>query len=142
MSATHSIEWNCEDLILKKLQAEASFAGQDIRHWDGSAKAIIEAIIIRAEKGEKQLEGNHCWEVKVSVLFASGKLTADQADAVAMTIGQTIYKVDSVFNATIHTILPDLDFLSIEPETATMREDTKKLRKRTMVVPMLAKLIN
>ncbi len=134
-----SIEWNCAEFIRLKLLTSSAFVGQDIRHWDKkSTVAVAEAVVLRADKGEHQLEGVQGWHVVVTVLFASLTLSDNEADKVANVIGETIYREDPTFSPT----LPLVYFLSVESDSSTTRTDTRKLRKRVMTVPMIAKLVD
>src|SRR6267143_1323784 len=139
MPANQSIEWNCEEILLLKLKTSDVLAAWDIRHHetDPVDRALTDTIILKAEKGERQLEGVQGWTVLVDITFASGVRHADELDGIAQAIGEQVYLNDPGFAPG----LADLEFLSIEPDSSTIRTDTKKLRRRVVKIPMIARLI-
>lgn len=137
MPATNSVEWNVEELLIQKMQTSGALAGTDFRHHETAIAGAVGTIIVKAIKGERQLDGVKGWAVDGYVTFVSDKLTPSESDAIAAAIGEVVYLDDPGFLP----VVPDLAFISIEPNSETSREDTKKLRRRVVKFPTIAALI-
>lgn len=132
----HSLEWNCEELIMAKMMADPRFSDQIFRHHEDDRAAEIDVFIFKATKGENQLEGAKGYAVRVAVTFASGTLSPDASDQLANAVSEAVYSPDPFVSN-----LPDLVFAHLEPDGDTQRMDTKKLRKRVVTFPLIAKTV-
>jgi|SoiMethySBSTD1v2_1073268.scaffolds.fasta_scaffold133403_5 hypothetical protein len=131
----HSLAWNVEDCILQLLAGEPGLSGIKRRHHDDKQPAAVETIVAEAVIGQRMLDGVRANAVEVRVSFGTARFPAAMADQVATLIQ------DSVHNPRIQPKVPELEFLSIESEgSGITSEDGKKVRKRKVVIPVLAKL--
>lgn len=135
--AINSYEYAAEHLVIVKLQSYAPFQGKDIRHHEFNQAATRDAIVVKGEKDEKFLDGPQGYNVTVSVMFVSDILSADEADQIAKNISERVYQDDPSFNLWVQTEMPDLLGAWLEPGTSTVRDDRKKLRKRTIKFPFI-----
>ncbi len=121
--------------MLQLLAGEPGLAGIPRRHHDDKQPAAEETIVAQAVIGQRMLDGVRANQVEVRVSFGTAKFPAAMADQVATLIQ------DSIHNPRVQPKVPELEFLSIESEGSSITtEDGKKLRKRKVVVPVLAKL--
>ena len=132
----NSYEWNAERLTLAKLRTDSRLDTFEIRPHEEVSPSTIDTIIIRAVKGEVNLEGPGGYMVNVYVTFQTALLTPAAADTLALAISEAMYRNDPDFTPE----LPDILFASLEKETETVRADTKKLRKRTVSFPYIMAL--
>lgn len=117
------------------LAQKGDLATYGIRHHDQKVAAVQETLVCKATRKDHQTEGVQGFAVNVSVKFATARLTVEQADAVMRDVQSAIYEnPDPVLNGI------ELTFLSIEPGGEVARSDTKKLRVRELIVPLIAAL--
>lgn len=134
----HSIEWNAQELTKLRLEADTRLAAFTFVHWDRYDPADINAIPIRAVKGDVNLEGFGGYHLTVTVTFQTSELDEDAADQLALAISDSMYKVPDDFEPD----LPDLLGAILEKETQTTRSDTRKFRKRTVSFPWIMALFS
>jgi hypothetical protein len=137
MPAVNSIEWNAEELVRLKLMQNALLATWPINHWEKKAAATLDAIVVQALKGEVNLDGVGGSNVVVDCMFQTSQLSDADADKLALAVSGEMYKNDPGFVPD----LPDIYFVSLEPDTKTDRNNTSKLRRWTVSFPLIIKLV-
>lgn len=130
-----SLEWNCEEAVRILLVAVAALSGLTFRHYDTDAASALDIVILKAEKGAERLDGIGGSDVTVEVIYASGTKTAADLDTIAAALESGLYSSTGNIAA-----LP-FDFLCLEQTgTSLKRDDGKKVHKRTLSFPFIAKL--
>lgn len=137
MPADNSIEWNAEELVMRRLSSDERLEDFNFVHHDGYDPADVNAITVKATKGEVNLEGAGGYHLLVDVTFQTGDLEAAAADELALAISEVMY---SPPGPGYDPDLPDILFASLEKETTTTRRDTAKFRKRTVSFPWIMAL--
>lgn len=137
MPAEHSYEWNLQELVRLKLLQNAFFATKEFRHWDARTPVVLDAIVIRARKDEVNLDGVQGFTMTADCIFQTTTLSEADSDALALNVSQEMYREDPFFLPD----LPDIVFISLEPDTKTDRNNTAKLRRWTVSFPFIIKLL-
>lgn len=136
MPAEHTLEWNVEEFIIKRLAFSGEVAGYDFLHSETRAQNAVTNIPVKAIKGPEIYEGCKPFEVNVTITFVSNILTPLEADELAAKIVRILYQHDPSFAPE----LPDLFFLSLENGSDTQRENRNKVQVRVISLPFFAKL--
>lgn len=133
MSESGSLQWNCEQLLIQLLQADARLAGIPVVEFDQAGPASVDTIVVNVFVGKKYLDGDQGHEVSAEISYASGAATQATMDTVAAVMTEAIYpKQIPPLN------INDLIHFSIEPDWEISRPNTQKLRRITLRVPILA----
>lgn len=139
MPATNSVEWNFEELLIQKLSASGNYAAYNLTHANKRAKSDKADIVFEGSKGESQLAGvkgfaTSC-KIKIETLLSPA---SDQAaDALCASITSDIFS-----EASVNYELPDVVFASIEPDSDTSIQNTKKMTIRQITVTGIIKTIS
>lgn len=132
---TSSLEWNCEEAVRLLLEADERLEDLEFRHFDNDSAGALDVVVLKGEKGAERLDGVKGADVIVKAEYATATKTPTELDEISAALGTAVYAAAGDVSD-----LP-FEFLSIEPETSMAREDGKKVRKRTVSFPMIAKLL-
>lgn len=132
---TQETQEMCEKVTIECLRG-GLLAAADFRHDDSGADVKSDMVIVKAGPPQRQLDGPRAYRVEVEVTLKSKTATANAAlhgEAMARLGSRS-----SWYNGAIAAGMKDEDDLEIlEEEFSGDREETKNLRKRSIVVPML-----
>lgn len=139
---SNSLEKAVETFFVSLLKADSRLSGKPILHFEEEEKAPTKAIIVRAQQGQHNLAAFGGYDLEVSIEHrAPGKTSKAENDQVAAGINQAIY--DSTISPTIRrqmAIDAGLSDLVIKDESSGDRANTPDLRKRSVTLPVQAKL--
>lgn len=138
----NSLESAVETFFITLFSADARTAGKQICHFDESTEAQVKAIVIRAQQGEHQLAGFGGYSLEVHVEYrASLKTAKAENDLTAQALLSIIYNstISTVDRAAMATAAGLSDLL-IKDEASGDRQNTSDLRKRSITLPIQAKL--
>lgn len=138
----NSLEFSCETFFIKLFQADSRSAGKACVHFDEEEKAPTKAIVIQAKQGNHNLAGPGGYDLEMSIEYR-GPIGTSKAEN-DLTSGMLH---DIVYDSTIDPVVlrqmaidAGLSQLLIKDESAGDRSNTSDLRKRTITLPIQAKL--
>lgn len=131
----NSIEWNCEEAMIRLMKVDERLSSYSFVRHDNEGRAKVETFVLKGTKKDKLYEGNEPYDVTVEIVFASAELSEKELDRITDAMAESIYSP----NLERLPSFEGLTFLFIESDSDSIREDTKKLRKRGLRVRMLAK---
>jgi hypothetical protein len=140
MADENSEEYILEQAAILKLASDPRFAGQDLRHHTEVDASSREAIVFKAEKGEKLLEGSQGYTMTLDVRFSSDIINDAQAELIQRAIVERLYEDDEDFNLDLQLQIPAIADLWLEPGHQAIRQDKAKLRVRSFKFPWIIKL--
>lgn len=138
----NSLEFSVEAFFIALFKADTRSAGRDVCHFDETTEASVKAIVIRAQQGEHQLAGFGGYSLEVQIEYRAPLKTAKaENDLTAAAL------LSIVYNSTISTVdraamatTAGLSDLLIKDESSGTRDNTADLRKRSITLPVQAKL--
>lgn len=139
----NSLEFAVESFFIALLKLDSRLSGKSIVHFDEEEKAPTKAIVIRAQQGNHNLAGPGGYDMEAMIEFrAPGKTSKAENDATAAAINQVVYERTVVNQAGLETLraAAGLAFIVIKDEASGDRQNSNDLRKRTIQLPIQAKL--
>lgn len=139
----NSLENSVEDFFVLLFKADPRSAAKNICHHEEEGSAEELAIVIRAVQGAHSLAGPGGYELEVTVEYRAPIGTSEaENDLTSAALHQIVYERTVVNQAALDQfrILAGLDFLLVKDESAGDRQDTQDLRKRSITLPVQAKL--
>lgn len=138
----NSLEFSVEGFFVALFKADSRSAGKDVCHFDEESSAKTKAIVVQAKQGAHSLAGPGGYELEVMIEYRGpfGTSKAENNLTAAMLH-------DIVYDSTVS--LPDraamataagLSELLIKDESSGTRSNSADLRKRTLMLPVQAKL--
>lgn len=139
---SNSLEFSVESFFIALFKADARSAGKDVLHFDEETKAATKAIVIEAKQGMRQLAGPGGYDLTVEIEYR-GQIGTSRAEnnITAAMLHDIVY--DSTIDPTVRrqmAIDAGLADLLIKDESSGDRQNTSDLRKRTISLPIQAKL--
>lgn len=138
----NSLEKACEDFFKALFAADSRSAGKDLENFDEDSIAKTNAIVFQAKQGEKNRAGFGGYMVEMVIDYKSpigtSKAERDQGSAL---IHQVVY--DSTLTLVARAAMATaagLSDLIIKDEATGDRQNTSDLRKKTVTLPLIAKL--
>lgn len=138
----NSLEFSCEDFFIRLFQADARSAGKELLHFSGSTLASSNAIVFEAKQGQKNLAAFGGYDLEMIIEYRSPIGTPDaERDQGAALIHDIIYDSTLTLGArAAMATAAGLADLLIKDEAGGERENTSDLRKRTVTLPLQARL--
>lgn len=139
---SNSIEFAVESFFIALFQADSRSAGKQVCHFDESTDAQANAITIKCQQGNHSLAGFGGYEAEVTIEYRAS-LTTDKAsnDLTAAMLLSIVY--DSSLSLAARAAMATaagLSDLLIKDENSSDRQNTQDLRKRSITLPIQAKL--
>lgn len=139
---SNSLEFACEDFFIRLFKADSRSAAKNIVHFDEESKAPTKAIVIQAKQGNHNLAGPGGYDVEVIVEYRAPVGTSKaENDLTSSALHEIIY--DSTIPLATRSAMATaagLSQLVIKDEVTGDRSNTQDLRKRTITIPLQAKL--
>ena len=138
-----SLEFACEDFFIRLFKADSRSAGKTVAHFDEDDAAKSNAITIRAQQGNRQLAGFGGYDLDVTVEYRAPIKKASKAekDLTAKMLNSIIYEsAIPVNDRAAMATATGLSDLLIKDEVTGDRQNTDNLRKRSITLPVQAKL--
>lgn len=140
---SNSLEFSVEAFFVSLFQADPRSAGKDIVHYDEDSEAKSNAIVIRAVQGAHNLAAFGGFDLELMVEYRAPIKKASKAekDLSAKMLNSIIY--NSTIDPNVRrqmAIDAGLSDLLIKDEVTGDRSNTQDLRKRTITIPLQAKL--
>lgn len=138
----NSLEKSVEDFFVALFKADPRSAGRAIVHFDESTDATTKAIVINAKQGNHSLAGFGGYELECEIEYRAGVNTpSTENDLTAAMMHSIVYDstISGVTRAAMATTAGLSDLL-IKDEQTGSRENTNDLRKRSITLPIQAKL--
>lgn len=139
MPATNSVEWNFEELLIQKLSASGNYAAYNLTHANKREKSNKTDIVFEGSKSESQLAGVKGFVTSCKIKIET--LLSPASDQVADVLCSSI-TADTFSEAPVNYNLPDIVFASIEPDSDTLINNTKKMTMRQITVTGIIKTIS
>lgn len=139
---SNSLESACEKFFVALFKADPRSAGKTVVQFDEESKAPPKAIVVQAKQGSHNLAGPGGYDVEMTIEYRGPiKTSKAENDLTAAMLHEIIY--DSTLSlptrATMATAA-GLSELVIKDESTGDRQNTSDLRKRSITVPLQAKL--
>lgn len=138
----NSLEFSVESFFIALFQADSRSAGKTLAHFNSEETAAANSIVFEAKQGEKNLagDGGYLTEMVITYRTPIGTSEAEQDQGAAL-IHSVVYEstISSVTRAALATTA-GLSGLIIKDEASGERENTSDLRKRSVTLPLVAKL--
>lgn len=139
---SNSLEFSVEDFFVRLFNADTRSAGKKVCHFDESDDAETKSIVVKAKQGVRNLAAFGGFDVEVEIEYRA-PIGTDRAenDQVAQMLWSVIYAstIDPAVRAAMATSAGLSDLL-IKDESSGERQNTNDLRKRTITLPVQAKL--
>lgn len=139
---SNSLEKATEDFFVALFAADSRSAGKALVNFDEEGTAPINAIVFQAKQGEKNLAGDGGYEVEMIIEYRSPINTPEaERDQGSALIHQIVYEssISTVTRAAMATTA-GLSALLIKDQATGDRQNTSDLRKKTVTLPLVAKL--
>lgn len=139
---SNSLEFSTEAFFVALFAADARSAGKNPCHFDEDTDATTTAIVMQAKQGAHSLAAFGGYELEVSIEYRSPiGATKAENDLVAKMLLEVVYNstISTVTRAAMATTAGLSDLL-IKDESTGDRQNTNDLRKRTITLPVQAKL--
>lgn len=135
----NSLEKSCEAFFIALFKADPRSAGKSVVNFDEEAKAPTKAIVVQAKQGNHNLAGPGGYDLEITVEYrAPLKTSKAENDLAAKMLHEIIYESTEDLQA-IKTAA-GLEFIVIKDESSGDRTNSADLRKRTLTLPIQAKL--
>lgn len=135
----NSWEFSVEDFFIRVLKGDSRSAGKNPCHFDEDDTAKSKALVVHAKQGAHSLAGPGGFEGEVEIEYrAPLKTSKTENDLVAKMLREAIYESTADLQA-IKTAA-GLEFIVIRDESSGDRTNSADLRKRTLTLPIQAKL--
>lgn len=140
---SNSLEFSVEAFFVALFKADSRSAGEVVVHFDEDDTAKSNAIVIRAQQGNRQLAAFGGFDVEVIVEYRAPIKKAGKAekDVTAKMLNSVVYEstIPVVDRAAMATAAGLSDLL-IKDEATGDRQNTQDLRKRSITLPCQARL--
>lgn len=139
---SNSLESACEKFFVALFKADSRSAGRDVVQFDEESKAKPKAIVIQAKQGGHNLAGPGGYDVEMTIEYrAPIKTSKAENDLTAAMLHEIIYDSTlSLASRSAMAVTAGLSELVIKDESSGDRQNSPDLRKRTITVPLQAKL--
>lgn len=138
----NSLEAACEKFFVALFKADPRSAAKNVVQFDEEEKAKSKSIVIRATQGAHNLAGFGGYDLEVMVEYrAPGKTSKAENDLTASALHQIVY--DSTLSLAARAAMATaagLADLLIKDESSGDRQNTNDLRKRSINLPIQARL--
>lgn len=138
----NSLEFSVEDFFIRLFGADSRSAGKALKHFDEETTAATNIIVFQCRQGEKNLAGDGGYLAEVIIEYRTPIGTSRaEGDQGAALIHDVVY--DSALSLVTRAgfaTAAGLAGLIIKDEASGDRENTADLRKRTVTLPIIAKL--
>lgn len=139
----NSLEYSVENFFIAIFAADSRSAGKQLLHFDKAEMASSNAIVFQAKQGAEFLPADPgCSEVEVVIEYRSpGKTSEAERDQGAALLHQAVYSspLTTMQKTTLMTAA-GLSKILIPEGASSDRQNTSDLRKRTLTLPVVAKL--
>lgn len=139
----NSLEFSVETFFIELFKADSRSAGKEIAHFDEDTTGKSNAIVIRAQQGAHNLAAFGGFDLEVEITYRAPIKKASKAekDAGAKMLTSIVYEstVPLATRAAMATAA-GLSDLVIKDEASGDRSNSENLRKRTISLPIQAKL--
>lgn len=139
----NSLEFSVESYFIALFAADSRSAGKKLSHFDEEDTAGTNAIVFQAKEGAQHLAADAgCSELEVLIEYRSPIGTSrSEGDQGAALIHQVVYAstLSGATRAAMATTA-GLGKLLIKDEATGDRSNSSDLRKRTVTLPIVAKL--
>lgn len=138
----NSLESACEKFFVELFKADPRSAGKSVVQFDEESKAKSKSIVVRAVQGGHNLAGFGGYDLEISVEYRSPIGTSKAENDLASKMLNSIVYESTILHATRAAMATaaGLSDLLIKDEAAGNRENTENLRKRSITLPVQAKL--
>lgn len=139
----NSLEFSVEAFFVALIKADPRSAGKEIAHFDEDTTGKSNAIVVQAKQGANNLAGFGGADLEVQITYRAPikKASKVEKDAAAKILNSIIYNSTiSVMDRAAMATAAGLSDLLIKDEANGDRENTGDLRKRSIVLPVQAKL--
>lgn len=139
----NSLEYSCEAFFIALFAADSRSAGKELSHFDKETLAGSNAIVFQAKEGGQHLPADPgCSELEMVIEYRSPIGTSDaERDQGAALIHQVVYASTLSTNARAAlATAAGIGKLLIKDEATGDRSNSSDLRKRTVTLPLVAKL--
>lgn len=140
---SNSLEFSVEDFFIRLFKADPRSAGKEVCHLDEDTSGKANAIVIKAQQGNRNLAafGGYDLEVEITYRAPIKKASKAEKDAAAKMLNSIIYESTiSVMDRAAMATAAGLADLVIKDESSGDRQNTADLRKRMITLPVQAKL--
>lgn len=139
----NSLEFSVETFFVELFKSDARSAGKTISHFDEDTTGKSNAIVIRAQQGARQLAAFGGFDLEVEIIYRAPikKSSKAEKDAGAKMLNSIVYEstIPLATRAAMATSA-GLSDLVIKDEASGDRSNTENLRKRSITLPIQAKL--
>lgn len=138
----NSLEYSVEAFFVALFKADARSAGRDVCHFDETTEAQTKAIVIKVVQGNRSLAGFGGYELEATIEYRAPLKTAKaENDLTAAALLSIVYDstISTVTRAAMATTAGLSDLL-IKDESTGARDNSADLRKRSITLPIQAKL--
>lgn len=139
----NSLEFSVEDFFVKLFKADSRSAGKEVCHQDEDTTGKSNAIVIKAQQGNHNLAAFGGFDLEVEITYRAPIKKASKAekDLTAKMLNSIVYESTiSVVDRAAMATAAGLSDLLIKDEVSGNRENTENLRKRSITLPVQAKL--
>lgn len=139
---SNSLESSCEKFFVALFKADSRSAGKSVIQFDEEDKAPTKAIVIQAKQGGHNLAGPGGYDVEITIEYRGPiKTSKAENDLTAAMLHEIIYDSTlSLLSRAAMATAAGLSELVIKDESTGDRQNTSDLRKRSITVPLQAKL--
>lgn len=138
----NSLEFSVETFFISLFAADPRSAGKLLAHFGAEADASSNSLVFEAKQGQKNLAAFGGYDVEMTIEYRSPIGTSDaERDQGAALIHDIVY--DSTLTLGVRAAMAaaaGLADLLIKDEAGGERENTNDLRKRTVTLPLQARL--
>lgn len=139
----NSLEFSVETFFVSLFKADPRSAGKSVVHFDEDDPAKSNAIVIRAQQGNRQLAAFGGFDLDVTIEYRAPIKKASKAekDVTAKMLNSVVYEstIPTGDRAAMATAAGLSDLL-IKDEATGDRQNSQDLRKRMITFPCQAKL--
>lgn len=138
----NSLESSVEDFFIRLFSADSRSAGKNPCHFDKSTDATTLAIVIKAKQGTHELAAFGGYLLEVEIEYRAPLNTPDSENDLTAAMMHSIVYESTLSGATVAAMATSagLSDLLIKDEATGERQNTNDLRKRTITLPVQAKL--
>jgi len=146
---SNKLEWSVEEYFVRLFSANTTIAdllepATEVRHFDDDDQAEADCLVVQAIQGERLAGGaigaNH---IELRVMLRSFRLTSDENEQIMDAVFEAMYDPAQLSNTALHNwAAANLSYLYIDDNMSGERTNTKQVRKREKVFPVIAKGAN
>lgn len=140
---SNSLEYSVETFFIELFKADPRSAGKEVCHLDEDTRGKSNAIVVKAQQGAHNLAAFGGFDLEVEITYRAPIKKASKAekDLTAKMLNSIVYD-GSVSQVALQQfrVTAGLADILIRDEAVGSRENTQDLRKRSITLPVQARL--